>query len=166
MYCPNCGQEVNSTYKFCSHCGESLKHINHSHSTEMVNRVQPKNNSEKKGSEEMTDYINGWSWGAFSMSWLYLISMKYSFWWVFILFSGVESVLFKVGGWSWLGYTLTIIIGMYAAIAGRQYAYESRDWKNDDEFKAVQRAWDGWGIFLFFLAIAGYSILIYEHFNQ
>ena len=78
--------------------------------------------------------LNGWSWGAFFMGWIWALGM-----------SNVIAFLlcFFLGG---IG---NIVVG----IKGNEWAWKSRQFSSVEEFRAVQHAWAVWGVVLFIASI-------------
>ena len=141
MYCSNCGEKIPDSNKFCSNCGK------------------PTSKTEEK-SELQDTKIGRWSWGAFGLSWIYLYSMRYKWWWVFLILIVITNGMSRSSDTAtyWTGIIFQLAIMIILGIKGRKNAYQNRTWDNDEQFLKVQRIWDAWGL-VFFLVIITIGIV-------
>ncbi len=141
MYCAQCGEKIATDEKYCSNCGK------------------PTTKTEEK-LEHQSAKIGGWSWGAFGLGWIYLSSMKYRWWWVFLILMFITNGISKNTDVtvSWMGTIIQLIIMIVFGIEGRKIAYENRKWENREHFLKVQKIWDIWGIVFTILIFIIYFI--------
>lgn len=142
MYCSQCGEKIATDEKYCSNCGK------------------PTTRTEEK-LEHQSDKIGRWSWGAFGLSWIYLSSMKYKWWWAFLILMGITNGLSKSSdiALSWIGIIIQLAIMIVLGIEGRKIAYENRKWESREHFLKVQRIWDIWGVVFTVLIFIVYFII-------
>lgn len=95
--------------------------------------AQTINNSGQGSAASIPSELNGWSWGAFALNWIWGIGNRV--WIAFVIF-----VLFFV--WA-------IVLG----IKGREWAWQSKKWDSAEHFKKTQSTWDKWGKGLFIAGI-------------
>lgn len=74
--------------------------------------------------------INGWSWGAFLLNWIWAIGNKT---WI-----GLLCLIPYVG----------LIVAIYLGVKGRELAWRNKRWDSIDHFNAVQKKWSMWGVIL------------------
>jgi hypothetical protein len=92
--------------------------------------------------------IDGWSWGAFLLNWIWAIANKT---WI-----GMLALVPCLG--------LAVIV--YLGINGRKLAWQNRQWASVEEFHKVQKRWSIAGVLLnilFMLAI--FAVLRFGHFD-
>ncbi|MCL5410452.1 MAG: zinc ribbon domain-containing protein [Patescibacteria group bacterium] len=131
MFCSKCGKELSKTANFCSSCGDSIKPvISHNH------------NQQK---------IGHWSWGAFGFTWIYLVCMKYKWWWVFLIIVLGTNGLIRSNeiAVSSLGFVISLIVLVYLGIKGRGIAFKYHKWDSHEDYLRAMRIWDIWGIIFF-----------------
>jgi hypothetical protein len=99
--------------------------------------------------------IQGWSWSAFLMGWIWCIA--HNSWLGF----GVS-----LGAWVLQGLIVhgRIPLGLAAAIfcgaKGNEWAWQNRRWESLQQFRDTQRVWVVWGIVLWALGVVGTIIAI------
>lgn len=152
MYCRHCGKETDENSEFCTHCG---KPTNKSTSEVKIEGFG-KNLTVKEPYQR-------WSWGAFGLGWIYLACMGYRYYgWLLILNLILSGLLrSKDLGINVIGLITWLIIIIFLGIKGRSIAWESRVWKNKEEFINTQKRWDIWGVIIF-VVIQTLSFYIYE----
>ncbi|HEY6071835.1 MAG TPA: hypothetical protein VIV15_00215, partial [Anaerolineales bacterium] len=86
---------------------------------------------------EREAFINRWSWGGAVGEWIYLFSMQAPKQAVIVL---LISLIPYLGG---------LAMFVYVGLKGRSIAWQSRKWKDYEDFVACQRIWDKWGVWIF-----------------
>jgi hypothetical protein len=74
--------------------------------------------------------VQGWSWGAFLLSWIWAIGNRT---WI-----GLLALIPYVG----------FVMAIYLGIKGRQLAWQNKRWDSLEHFNGVQRRWSIWGLVL------------------
>lgn len=95
--------------------------------------AQAVNNSGQGSASVLPTELKGWSWGAFSLNWIWGIGNQV--WIAFVVLV--------------LGFIWAIVLG----IKGREWAWQGKRWDSVEHFKRTQRTWDKWGKGLFIAAI-------------
>ena len=88
------------------------------------------NNSGMGKGYPIPDGIEGWSWGAFLLTFIWSIGNRT---WI-----GMASVV------PYVGWIMHIVMG----IKGRTWAWQNMRWESVEHFNEVQRKWNIWGIAL------------------
>lgn len=83
-----------------------------------------------------------WSWGAFSLTWIWALANK--------TYIGLIALLGP------LALPMAIILG----IKGNEWAWNNRKWASVDEFKKTQGAWAKWGVILLIFSLIIYIFMI------
>lgn len=87
--------------------------------------------------------IGIWSWGAFSLSWLYFLAMGSKIWILYIfmlaIFFQFQKEAIPVISLVW------VMMKIIAGFIGNKISWKSRKWDNLAQFHAVQLKWDIWG---------------------
>ena len=98
--------------------------------------------SGENDNSEFPSELEGWSWGAAGLSWIWGVSNSV---WLSLL------SFIPILNWFWW-----IVLG----IKGREWAWKNQKWESVNKFKEVQRKWDTWGliIFSFYVVIIVISI--------
>ncbi|MCJ7751527.1 MAG: hypothetical protein MUQ65_10605, partial [Armatimonadetes bacterium] len=81
-------------------------------------------------------------WGAFLGSWVWAFAHR-------VPLLGVATLL----GWLFWG-IFGLAAAIYLGVNGSELAWRSRSFGSVEEFRAVQRRWDGWGSIVFAATIA------------
>lgn len=76
------------------------------------------------------DGVQGWSWGAFLLNWIWAIGNRT---WI-----GLLTLV------PYLGFIMAIWLG----IKGRELAWQNQRWDSVEHFNDVQRKWSFWGAIL------------------
>lgn len=95
--------------------------------------AQAVNNSGQGSASVLPTELKGWSWGAFTLHWIW-----------------------GIGNQVWIAFlvlVLNIIWAIVLGIKGREWAWQSKKWDSIEHFKKTQRTWDKWGKILFIIAI-------------
>lgn len=135
MNCKNCGNEIPEGAKFCTGCGAGIADANGAVAL----------------TEKEQKSVNGWSWGAFFGSWIFLfLNKQYSLGWKFfgiyviVLFLRLAALFgfinYSVA--SGLGGILGLILfglAIWLSIKGRQIVWKSGVWSTFEAFKKRQR---------------------------
>jgi hypothetical protein len=124
-FCPNCGKEVGEGGSFCPGCGQRLKV-----------GVTPENTSGQGKLAIVPKEVKGWSWGAFSLNWIWGI------------FNGVLIALLCLI--PYFGFAWAIVLG----VKGKEWAWRNKKWDSIEHFKSTQRGWNIAGIVVFAIAVA------------
>lgn len=127
MFCSNCGEKISQNAKFCKKCGDKAN------ADETIVQMQ----KDIQGNQKE---IRRWSWGGFTLTWIYLVGMNGG--WLILLFIILAFIP-----------VVNIIVWIYLGLEGRKIAWERRKWKNFEEFLLVQQKWDMWGIIILVLGI-------------
>jgi Tfp pilus assembly major pilin PilA len=80
---------------------------------------------------------SGWSWGAFSLNWIWAIGNRT---WI-----GLLALV------PYLGFIVAIILG----VKGREWAWQNKRWDSIEHFNRVQRRWSIWGACLLLIPVLG-----------
>jgi hypothetical protein len=91
--------------------------------------------------------IIGWSWGAFSLTWLWGVSNR-------VWISLIALIPFPL-----VSIAMMVILG----IKGNEWAWQSKKWDSIEQFQKCQRDWKIWGIIALFapvVLIIGITLLI------
>ena len=88
------------------------------------------------------DGVKGWSWGAFTFSWLWAINNKT---WIGLL-AGIPIV----------GIVVRIALGMN----GREWAWQNRRWGSLEEFTKAQKRWSIWGVGMWLIFASALTVSI------
>jgi len=123
MFCKYCGNKTSGDSRFCTKCGKQLSGSIHNNLEN--NQVQDKKQ------------VHKWSWGAFFLPLIYLISMEAGTGLIllFLVLSFIPGVNFIV--WFYLGFK------------GREIAWKKRKWESYEDYVSVQKSWDIAGIIVF-----------------
>jgi len=137
MYCENCGKKLLEGSSFCNSCGESIRSVTNNEINREISATPHQPN------------IGKWSWGAFTMSWFYLVGLNYKYWWVFLILlvvtRGLDSGLFAE-------YPITgLIMAIYLGMNGRKWTWESRKWASLEDYRKTQKSWDIAGIIIYII---------------
>lgn len=134
MNCSNCGTEIKEGHKYCTKCGKR------------VDGAPSEANHDPAKDEKLT---KGISWGFVSFPFFYTISMKFSG--LTILGAFILQIIARAGAFGWLIY---FVIAIPLAFRVKQQAYHGRrPWESDEQFLAVQKKWDRWGLAIFIIVI-------------
>lgn len=139
MYCKNCGNELKEGHKFCTNCGMQIGAT----SVKSPDLAIPQN-------------LKKFSWGAFGLGWIYFWQMKYKKWgWILLLQFLLNGLAKGATGNASLAYLAIDLVFLIAfGIEGRKIAWQSRAWRDEEEFRSIQKKWDIWGIVIFILIVA------------
>ncbi|TMJ10357.1 MAG: hypothetical protein E6G98_07645 [Bacillati bacterium ANGP1] len=85
--------------------------------------------------------INRWSWGGGMFEWIYLSAMNANQ-------RGIVVLLISL-----IPYLGALAMFIYVGLKGRRIAWESREWKDYDDFEACQRIWDRWALWILAMGI-------------
>jgi len=100
--------------------------------------TKPQENTSGKGKGvEIPIGVAGWSWGAFSLNWIWAIGNK--------TYIGLLALV------PYIGFIMAVILG----IKGREWAWQNKRWASVEHFQSVQKRWTIWGLVLLILPIAG-----------
>ena len=124
MFCIHCGEENEEDSKYCKNCGKEILE------TKQKNPIKEIDNK----------MVHKWSWGGFTLSWIYLAGMSGG--WLILLFLILNFIPI-----------VNLIGAIYLGIEGRKIAWERRKWKDNEEFEIVQQKWDAWGIVIIIVSI-------------
>lgn len=134
MHCIECGKKIDEDSKFCEHCGTSVR--------------KGKLPVGSKNEQSDNPNIGRWSWGGAAITFWYVISMRFGFWWV-LLTAGLliaASTLEQSSETVWLGILLYLAIFFYVGFNARKWSWRTRKWDSLEQFLRTQRVWDIWGI--------------------
>lgn len=74
------------------------------------------------------DGVQGWSWGAFLLNWIWGLGNS--------TFIGLLTLI------PYIGFVMAIVLG----INGREWAWQNKRWESVEHFNRVQRTWSAWGL--------------------
>jgi len=100
-------------------------------------QVQPDNTSGMGNLYPLPDGVTGWSWGAFSLTWIWAIPNK--------TWLGLLAVV------PFIGLVMRFVLGA----KGREWAWQNKRWESVEHFNRVQRQWSLWGGILFLIPMLG-----------
>lgn len=137
MFCSHCGKEISKEDEFCPKCGQKLGRP----SKEDVKESESKIEKPKEIlSGEQKEYLDKWSWGAFGLTFVWLIFSKLG--WFALLYITVPYIPI-------IGPIIGITAVIYFAIKGRRRSWTTGKWDSFSQFKERQRKLDKAGkIFL------------------
>jgi len=124
-FCSICGKEVGHTDSFCPNCGQRIR-----------TGISPDNTSGQGESAIVPEEIKGWSWGAFTLTWIWGVCNG-------VLISLL--CLIPVFGFAW-----AFVLGA----KGNEWAWQNKRWDSIEEFKSTERNWNIAGIILFAVSMA------------
>lgn len=81
--------------------------------------------------------VQGWSWGAFFLNWIWAIGNST---WI-----GLLALV------PYLGFVMAIVLG----VKGREWAWQNKRWDDIEHFNRVQRRWSIWGACLVIIPVTG-----------
>jgi putative copper export protein len=84
--------------------------------------------------------VQGWSWGAFLLNWIWAVSNK--------TYIGLLCMIPYIG----------FLFAFYLGIKGRELAWRNKRWDSLEHFQRVQKKWSIWGVIIVF-GVAGTGIL-------
>lgn len=129
MYCHQCGNNLPNEAKFCSRCGANISSDSRQKSEQKIIEL----------TREQTEFINGFSFGALFLNWLWLFASRlYSKWWVIIL---LFIPLINLSAIIWLG------------IHGKAMAWEEGRWSDFNKFRDRQITLDRVGLVIFCISL-------------
>ncbi len=99
--------------------------------------LEQENNSGQGKVENIPEGVKGWSWGAFSLNWIWAIGNKT---WIGLL------VLIP-----YVGFIFSFVLGF----KGRQWAWQNKRWESVEHFQRVQRKWSFWGVVVLVVGFLG-----------
>tara|TARA_B100001059_G_scaffold46785_1_gene39618 strand:- start:4469 stop:4912 length:444 start_codon:yes stop_codon:yes gene_type:complete len=97
---------------------------------------QPDNNSGMK-QNTLPDGIAGFSWGAFSLNWIWGGFNK--------TYIGFLALVPYIG----------FIVAIYLGFKGRELAWKNKKWDSVEHFNRVQKKWSIWGLCLLLIPLIG-----------
>ena len=143
-FCPSCGQQISEGVKYCPNCGQRLKkgftpeeRQEYIRGLEAARDVSPENTSGQGKSAIVPEEVKGWSWGAFSLTWIWGVCNKV---WISLL----VFIPFPFFSLAW-----AIVLG----IKGNEWTWRSKRWDSIEQFKSTQGKWNIAGIVLFAISI-------------
>lgn len=86
------------------------------------------NNSGQGKVEVLPEGVEGWSWGACLLTWIWAIGNNT---WI-----GLLALL------PYVGLVMSIILGY----KGRKWAWQNKKWESVEHFQSVQKKWSIWGV--------------------
>lgn len=133
-FCQECGAETKSKQEICVKCGVRLKNQTYTSSysnsggiMELLKLTPPKKALPKE--------LKKWNWGAFLGSWI---------WGIFHKSYNCFICLIPIVG---------LIYSFYCGYKGNEWAWNSKDWSNIEEFKEDQNKWTIAGIAVFLISL-------------
>lgn len=78
----------------------------------------------------LPDGVEGWSWGAFLLNWIWAIGNNT---WI-----GLLCLI------PYIGFVMAVVLGF----KGREWAWRNKRWKSVEHFNEVQRKWSFWGLLI------------------
>lgn len=95
--------------------------------------VAGENNSGQGKVDVYPEGVQGWSWGAFLLNWVWAAGNRT---WI-----GLLALI------PYVGFIMAILLGVY----GRKWAWENKRWESVEHFQRVQRNWSIWGFVILVL---------------
>ncbi|SFG35404.1 hypothetical protein SAMN05518865_11151 [Duganella sp. CF458] len=86
--------------------------------------------------------VPGWSWGAFTLNWIWAIGNRTWF--------GLMALIPYVG----------LIIAIVLGVKGREWAWQNKRWDSVEHFNRVQRRWSIWGLCLMIIPLLGIAAAV------
>lgn len=86
---------------------------------------------------QLPEGIKGWSWGAFTLTWIWAIGNKT---WI-----GLLALI------PYVSFVMAFVLGF----KGREWAWKNNKWDSVEHFNRVQKKWSFWGL----LIVGGLTIL-------
>lgn len=129
-YCTQCGAQLQDDARFCPACGTERPNIAH-HSV--------------KTHEPDKKYLEGFSWGYFSLGLFWLVSMEFGVGYLLlylVLFFSTTIASIVLPGFQYFVGVGVLVINVILAFSVREAAWQSRKWKSFEDFKECQGKWD------------------------
>lgn len=79
--------------------------------------------------------LNGWSWAAFLMNWIWSIGNQ--------TYIGLLALV------PYVGIIMVIVLG----VKGNEWAWRNRRWESVEQFKATQKVWTKWGVVILIVSV-------------
>ncbi len=98
--------------------------------------VEAENNSGQGKVDNLPEGIQGWSWGAFFLNWIWAIGNRT---WI-----GLFALI------PYVGFIFAFVLGF----KGRQWAWQNKKWSSVEHFNEVQKKWSFWAVLLIFGTMA------------
>jgi len=92
--------------------------------------IAGENNSGQGKVDYYPEGVQGWSWGAFFLSWIWALGNRT---WI-----GLLALV------PYVGFVMAILLGIY----GRKWAWQNKRWESVEHFQTVQRKWSFWGVLI------------------
>ena len=115
------------------------------------------NNSGQGLSAAVPAELQGWSWAAFLMNWIWCI--PHNAWLGLIVTLGggfVQGILSRVAH---VPIPLSLIGAIWCGMKGNEWAWQNRQWESLQQFRDTQSVWLKWGIILLIIGVVGGVIL-------
>jgi hypothetical protein len=90
--------------------------------------AEDSNTSGRGSSAVVPEEVKGWSWGAFTLTWIWGIGNNV--WTALLVFVPV------------VGLVMYFVLGL----KGREWAWKAKHWDSVEHFKKTQRTWDLWRV--------------------
>ena len=100
----------------------------------------PDNNNSGMQQDTFPDGVQGWSWGAFLLSFIWGLGNK------------TPISLFSLVPYAGMG------MNVYLGLKGRELAWKNKRWESVEHFNRVQAQWSFWGVVLFIATVAGLMV--------
>jgi MFS family permease len=131
MFCSKCGvQSANADARFCTGCGTAFQ--TDSPAVDLGKHDAPAPAmppmSPATVSDALPDGIQGWSWGAFLLNWIWAICNR--------TYIGLLALIPYVG----------FGVALWLGFKGRELAWKNGSWQSVEHFNRVQRRWSQWGV--------------------
>ena len=131
MFCSKCGiQSTNVDARFCTGCGTAFTTAGGV--VDLSKRAAPApaapQLSSAPASDVLPDGIQGWSWGAFLLNWIWAVCNR--------TYIGLLALI------PYIGFGVAIWLGF----KGREMAWKNGNWESVEHFNRVQRKWSQWGV--------------------
>lgn len=105
--------------------------------------------------------LSKWSWGAFSLSWIW--GFFNGCWWMFLVKIGVfllSALLWWVPFATILISIIDLSIAILFGVKGTEWAWNNRSWSSITNFRQTQDTWNKVGLVFFLLGIIGIFMTI------
>ena len=131
MFCSECGiQTTNADARFCTSCGTAIH--TESRVVDLSKGAAPApaapQPSYVQAPDALPDGIQGWSWGAFLLNWIWAVCNR--------TYIGLLALI------PYIGFGVAIWLGF----KGREMAWKNGNWQSVEHFNRVQRKWSQWGV--------------------
>jgi|GEM_PF-7091766 len=144
MFCSNCGQKLGEEDVYCSGCGKKVPVYHREQKENNHGEIDKKINRKEEIDDFQNHVINTCSWAAAVFpGWYFIFMGDWGFFWLFLFAGALSSVAKNSSNLYALFLVLpALLLWIWGVCFGKRVAWNTRKWKDFDQFLAVQRKWD------------------------